>query len=77
MDIYLGDSNKYNFIRFQTEEEINYDMALYINPKPDSVIRVVMEFKGLDEKINVKEQKLTTPQRKGYVAVEWGGTEVK
>ena len=71
------EANKYNFIRFQTEEEINTNMPLQITPKPDSVIRVIMEFKGLEEKINVKEQKLKTPERKGYTVVEWGGTEVK
>ena len=27
--------------------------------------------------IQVEEQKLTTPERKGFVAVEWGGTELK
>ncbi len=71
------ESNKYNFIRFQTQEEINNNMPLEITPKPDTVIRVLMEFKGLEEQIEVQEQRLETPERTGYTVVEWGGTEVK
>ena len=71
------ESNKYNFIRFQTEEEINNNMPLEITPKPDTVIRIVMEFKRLEEPIQIQEQKLITPQRTGFTVVEWGGTEIK
>lgn len=71
------ESNKYNFIRFQTEEEINNNMPLEIEPKPDTVIRVVMEFKALEEPIQIQEQNLKTPERTGYIVVEWGGTEIK
>lgn len=71
------ESNKYNFIRFQTEEEINNNMPLEITPKPDTVIRIVMEFKKLENPIQIQEQKLITPQRTGFTVVEWGGTEIK
>lgn len=71
------ESNEYNYIRFATEEEINANMPLEINPKPDTTIRVLMSYKGLNEPIDVKEQKLETPERQGFVAVEWGGTEIK
>jgi hypothetical protein len=71
------ESNKYNFIRFRTYEEINENMGLTITPAPDTLIRVMMEFKPLNEEIDVKEQVLATPQRNGFVAVEWGGTEIK
>lgn len=70
-------SSKYNYIRFATLDEINENMPLEINPKPDTVIRVVMTFKELDNPIDIKEQKLITPDRTGFVAVEWGGTEIK
>ena len=69
------EKNKYNLIRFQTQEEIEEDMPLEITPKPDTVIRVMMEYKGLEKPIEIQEQKLQTPKRTGYVAVEWGGTE--
>lgn len=71
------ESNKYSFIRFQTMQEINENMPLEITPTPDTIIRVTMEFKALENQIEVKEQTLTTPERKGFVVVEWGGTEIK
>jgi len=71
------EANKYNYIRFATMEEINEAMPLELSSKPDTVIRVLMQFKGLDEYIEVPEQKLGTPTRDGFVVVEWGGTELK
>lgn len=71
------ETNKYNYIRFATLEEINENMPLEINPKPDTIIRILMTFKGLENPIYVEEQELTTPERNGFVAVEWGGTEIK
>ncbi len=71
------EKSRYNLIRFETTEEINNNMPLEINPKPDTLIRVMMEFMPLDEKINVKEQKLEKVERKGYTAVEWGGSNLK
>jgi len=71
------EKNKYNFIRFQTIEEINKNMPLEITPTPDTIIRVMMEWKGLEEYIEIPEQKLETPIREGFVTVEWGGTEIK
>ena len=68
--------NKYNYIRFETKEEIDSYMPLEINPKPDNVIRILMDYKALDKKIKVKEQVLETPERTGYTVVEWGGTEI-
>ena len=69
--------NKYNYIRFATQDEINTNMPINITPKPDTLIRIMMTFKGLDRPINVIEQKIETPKRDGFVAVEWGGTEIK
>ena len=71
------ENNKYNYIRFQTAEEIEENMPLEITPKPDTTIRVMMEWKELNKYIEIEEQKLETPERKGFVAVEWGGTEIK
>ena len=71
------EANKYNYIRFATMDEINQNMKLEFSKKPDTLIRVLMTYKGLDKEIEVKEQKLETPERKGFVAVEWGGSEIK
>lgn len=68
--------NQYNYIRFETLEEINTNMPLIITPTPDTLIRINMEYLGLEERINVKEQQLTSPSRKGFTVVEWGGTKL-
>ena len=70
------ESNKYNYIRFASLEEINEYMPLEVIPVPDTVIRILMEFKGLDEYIEVKEQKLEKAERNGFTVVEWGGTKI-
>lgn len=71
------ETNKYNYIRFATIDEINKNMPLEINPNPDTIIRVLMTFKELENPIEIKEQKLETINREGFVVVEWGGTEIK
>ena len=71
------ENNPYNFIKFASIEKQNDYMPLNIEPKPDMVIRIMMAFKGLKEPINVKEQVLKkVSPRSGFVAVEWGGTEI-
>lgn len=69
--------NKYNYIRFATKDEIDINMPLSIDPKPDSVIRVLMTYKKLNRPIKVEEQKLENVERNGFVVVEWGGTEIR
>ena len=66
--------NKYNYIRFETKEEIDSYMPLDITPEPNSVIRVLMDYKPLDNYKEVKEQEITTPNRIGFTVVEWGGS---
>ncbi len=66
--------NKYNYIRFATKDEIDKNMPLEFSEKPDTTIRILMLFKGLDEYKEVPEQTLETPERTGFVAVEWGGS---
>ena len=68
------EDNKYNYIRFETIEEIEKEMPLQIEPKPDTTIRVLMDWKKLDEAIEVKEQELIPVERNGYTVVEWGAS---
>ena len=42
----------------------------------DTEIRVFMTFKASDKKINIEEQELLTPKRKGFTLVEWGGSKI-
>ena len=81
--------NKYNLIRFATKEEIEKDMPLNFSVQPDTVIRVLMQYKGfkntdeIKKYCNVKDikeiqkQEINTPERKGFVAVEWGGSVIE
>lgn len=71
------EENEYNLIRFESIDKINKNMPLIINPKPDTVIRILMEYKKVDKDTKVKTQALVTPVRKGFTVVEWGGTIVK
>ena len=71
------ESNKYNYIRFASMDEINANMPLDISIKPDSLIRVFMLYKELDDYTFIKEQELISPKRDGFVVVEWGGSELK
>ncbi|MBI5530952.1 MAG: hypothetical protein HY918_05675 [Candidatus Doudnabacteria bacterium] len=63
----------YYFISFMGNEVMDMLAPLDVSPKPDTVIRVLMDFTPLDKKITVDEYKIHTPQRKGFVVVEWGG----
>ena len=71
------ESNPYNYIRFETMDEINQYMPLIVEPTPDTIIRIQMDYYPLNEKIEVEEQVLTTPNRSGFTLVEWGGSIIK
>ena len=66
------ENNKYNFIRFKTPDEINNYMPLEFSKEPDTLIRIMVDFKPLNKKIKVKEQTLEKKERKGFTIVEWG-----
>ncbi len=68
--------NKYNFIHFLVNEKCNEIVDLKINPKPETSIRIYMEFYGLENFINCNEQQLPKTERKGFTLVEWGGADV-
>ncbi len=68
--------NKWNLISFQGET-YTHTAVLKINPKPDTIIRVFMAAKPLEEYREVEAQILTAPDRKGFTVVEWGGTYIK
>ncbi len=70
----------YNYIRFETQEEIDSYMPLTVSPEPDTIIRVLMDYLPLETAADIKisEQVLPpTPQRQGFTVVEWGGTKIE
>ena len=68
------ENNEYNYIRFESMEDMNSYMPLDFTPAPDTIIRVNMIFKALDKPVELREQKIVTPERNGFTVVEWGGT---
>ena len=46
---------------------------LNVSPKPDTTIRIFLDFAGLEKPITLKSQRLSAPSRKGFTVVEWGG----
>ena len=42
----------------------------------DTLIRILMVFKPLSDRIEVKEQELPRQERNGFTVVEWGGSKV-
>jgi hypothetical protein len=48
--------------------------GLNIQPTPDSVLRVTLDFQPLDQKITLKEPHLPSFKRSGFTVVEWAGT---
>ena len=69
------ESNAYNLVSFQSEAYTD-SAELTIDPAPDTVIRVFMAWKGLDQPEKITPQELTTVERNGFTVVEWGGAEV-
>lgn len=53
--------------------EMNNLAPLDINPKPNTLIRVFLDFEGLDQPIRISPQRLNAPVRQGFTVVEWGG----
>lgn len=69
-------NNPYNLITFQ-DKAYTDNAVLDINPSPDSILRVFMAFKALEEPIEIQEPEIVPFERKGFCVVEWGGCEIK
>ena len=70
------EQNAYNLISFQ--QSAYTDAArLTITPQPDTLLRVFMAWKPLTSAVEIVPQTLTAPERTGFTAVEWGGSEVR
>lgn len=71
------EQNGQSAVYFELTEERDSYNKLEISPAPDSILRVAMHVKKVDKLIKIKEQELTKFERKGFVAVEWGGVLYK
>ena len=70
-------NNPYNLITFQWEEYEN-QAPLFINPAPDSVLRLFMVFAPLENPIDIKSPAPRAPfVRNGFTVVEWGASKIE
>lgn len=69
------EGNEFNYVRFASLEEINEYMPLRISPSPDTIIRVLMITRPVDNELKINEQVLEpAPERNGFTVIEWGGS---
>lgn len=68
------EKNEKSLVYFELTEERESYQKIHITPKPDSLLRVVIHVKKVNQKTSISEEKLTTFVRRGFTAVEWGGT---
>ena len=69
------EKNGYNYVQFLGKEYTD-TARLDITPRPDSVLRVFMAFKPLNQYLSVVPQTMKPFERKGFSVIEWGGTEL-
>jgi len=66
-------SNALYEIKLFSRSFLSKNMTLTIDPKPDTLIRVIFNFKKIDKPYKLKEPTITTPKRAGFHVLEWGG----
>ena len=67
------EKNGKSLVYFELTEEREAYNKLEISPAPDSMLRVAIHVKKVNEKVNIKEQELVPFERTGFTVVEWGG----
>ncbi len=75
MDYWQGKLPTQPYVRLTwfTTAQMDKLAPLHITPKPDTVIRVFLDAKGMDKPISIPTQSLKSIPRKGFTVVEWGG----
>lgn len=68
--------NEYNLIHFAGKQYTD-TAVLTVEPQPDSILRVFMVYKAIDEPINIQPQDFKPFNREGFTVVEWGGSEIE
>ncbi|MFA5894965.1 MAG: hypothetical protein WC851_04270 [Candidatus Shapirobacteria bacterium] len=60
-----------------TTADMDQLAPLTVSPKPDTSIRLFLDFSPLEKPVSLIPQKLSAPARQGFTLVEWGGLLVK
>ena len=69
------EDNAYKLMAFQTEAYTDH-ARLTITPEPDSLLRVFLAWKPVEDLVALPPQTLEPFQREGFTVVEWGGCKV-
>ncbi len=74
-EYWLKEFNASSFyeVKLLSRDFLDKNMSLNIKPKPDTLIRVIFNFKEIKEAYSLEEPKITTPKRDGFNVLEWGG----
>ena len=69
-------NSQYYFITFIDQAEIDHFAPIEVKPKPDTVIRILMDYRPLNKFKKVTAPKpMSPPERNGFTVVEWGGIQ--
>ncbi len=63
----------YVYVTFVSQVDFDRVAPLEVTPKPDTVIRIFMDYIPLDQEMRVPAPEVKTPARNGFTVVEWGG----
>ena len=66
-------STPYVRLTWLGNQQLDKIAPMKISPRPDTVIRVFLDFAGLDSPISLQPQHFSPPARNGFTVVEWGG----
>lgn len=66
------DAPYYRITLFQTDD-LNTFIPMNVLPRPDTVIRVFLDWEPLNESVAIKPQEIRHIDRTGFTYVEWGG----
>ncbi|WP_206202395.1 hypothetical protein [Thermodesulfobacterium sp. TA1] len=74
-DYWLKELKGYPYFKIMllSRNFLDDSLAIWIKPKPDKIIRVILAFEGIQQEEKIKEPVIKTPRRKGFTVVEWGG----
>lgn len=67
------EKNGRSLVYFELTKERDEYSKINITPKPDSMLRVAIHVKKVNNEVKIKEQKLERFERIGFSAIEWGG----
>jgi len=69
---FLPFANYYE-IKLLSKEYLDLNIGLIIDPKPETIIRVMLTFSPYQNVVEIDTPIIKTPIRSGFTAVEWGG----